>query len=301
MVLLLSIPGAQVFAQVIPAAAAGSQLHSQDSWGLGVVVPQGSALGPGALSWGRAANLTVWTTLPGITNTTATTYAILSLMTSDGTVFQTGAGINPGEREWLDYSMYIDDVSAQPQAYHWALNGSGPASLPGDTVSLSLYLSSSGGWMYKVTNLRSGSVCAGSFGSPDRSPPKAADQEVFALESYSWNTYVFESMGNMTLKGVWIDGTLATGTWYSYGDWDLTHSLAFVVGGSPLPLFVGIALGEGTATWYYSAGPESVTGAVGKGAILMAAAIVIGLSAGAVVAGGAAGLRRGRGGRNEIE
>ncbi len=228
--------------------------YSGTSWGLGVVVPDGAGLsGGGALSWGSTRNVTALVQIPSLDNVTRTTYAIVSLMTQDGFVLQAAAGVYPGNATWLAYSMFIADVGAYPQTYHWVLNSSTPRMFPGDRVVISIFLSQTEGWSFMVRDLASGSLVERSFDAGADQAARSGDQEVFALESYARDASTFEKMGNLTLVAIILDGRNISSGWYSYADWDVRHNPLFVVGGATPPPFIALDKGVGVlAVWSYA-------------------------------------------------
>jgi hypothetical protein len=229
-----------------------SQNYSQPSWGLGVVLPQGAKLaGGGDLSWEAVRNLTVSVTLPMIEDPSQSVFAVMSIMTVDGTVLQVASGIYPGNSTWLVYSMYIADVTRVPQHYTWVVNSSAPRAAPGDSEVISIYLSQSEGWAFRVADPRENSSVQLSFGLSSNQPAKAGDQEFFALESYSWDSATFEQMGSMTLGPIFVDGQRVNNGLYTFAGWDIVHSPLFSVGGATPPQFVSLGLNGSTATWSY--------------------------------------------------
>ena len=226
--------------------------YTRPSWALGVVLPEGAKLeGGGGLSWENVRNVTVLVTLPTIDLPSDAVYAVLSLMISDGVVLQVASGIYPSNSTWLVYSMYIADVLQVPQHYTWVLNSSAPQAQPGDSEVISIFLSQVGGWSFRVADPERDSSIQLPFGLPSDQPPKAGDQEFFALESYSWNSSTFEAMGSMTLESTFLDGRTVSSGMYLYSNWDMIHSPLFVVGGSTPPGFVSVGLNGSTAMWSY--------------------------------------------------
>jgi hypothetical protein len=240
--------------QIAFSTAATSAAFQQPSWGSGVVLPEGSKLeGGGALSWANARNITVVVQLPEIEFPSQTVYAIESVMTEDGTVLQVAAGIYPGNSGWLVYSMYIADVSQEPQRYIWVVNSSLPRAAPGDIESISVYRSQNEGWSFRVADMRTSSEVQHSFDLSSNQPIKPGDQELFALESYSWDYSTFEQMGSMALESIFVDGQRVSGGLYSYSGWDLVHSPLFIVGGAAPPQFISLGLnGSSEASWSYA-------------------------------------------------
>ena len=231
-----------------------------------MVVPQGSGLlGGGVVNWGSVDNITAVLSLPNISRPNGTVYAILSLMTTDGTVMQTALGIYPGGQEWKGYSLYVDSISTVPQAYHWIANSSLPQSLPNQTVSLSLSRDQASGWFYRISNLATQASVNGGFGRGVGGASLGEDQEVFALESYTSEPRTFSEMGNMTLQGIFLNGERAVGPLYTYGSWDPSHTLPFVVGGLNPPSFIGVAIStEGMVSWTFIGTPGQYMGYDGR-------------------------------------
>jgi hypothetical protein len=228
-------------------------------------------------------NVTALFQIPNISNPGGTTYAILSLMTSKGSVLQSAVGVLPGEHRWLVDTMFVGRIMEVPQVYHWILNSSAPASSPGQTITISIYRGST--WITAVRNLETGSSVEVSYAVEANQTLALEDQEVFALESYAIDSGTFVNMGLMTLESIYVDGTRALGSWYIYGDWDPAHSLTFVVGGAPPPAFMGIRIsGQGTAQWYFAGlmGGEPLGGA--KGPVTLVTALVVGASLALVLA-----------------
>ena len=261
--------------------------YSRPSWALGVVLPEGAKLeGGGDLSWGSVRNITVLVALPLIENPSDSVYATLNVMTANGVVLQVASGIYPGNSTWLVYSMYIADVTQVPQQYTWVLNSSAPRAVPGDSEVISIFLSQLGVWTFRVADARENASVQSSFGLSSNKPAMAGDQEVFALESYSWDNTTFDTMGSMTLSSIFVNGQRVEGGLYPFADWDMIHSPLFIVGGAAPPQFVSLDVNESTAIWSYSGqwqgniqgGPDLFTAA---GFILPLAAsiavVVIGL------------------------
>jgi len=233
--------------------ASSGQAYSRPSWALGVVLPEGAKLeGGGDLSWEGVRNITALVALPFVENPSDAVYATLNLMTADGVVLQVASGIYPGNSTWLVYATYIADVTQVPQQYTWVLNSSAPRAVPGDSEVISIFLSQDGGWAFRVADGRENSSVQSSYGLSSNRPPRAGDQEVFALESYAWDTATFDAMGSMTLSSIFVNGQRVDGGIYPYADWDMVHSPLFVVGGATPPQFVSLEVNGSTATWSYS-------------------------------------------------
>jgi hypothetical protein len=246
-------------ATVVQALSFGAQVapqqgYAQVSWGLGVVVPDGSALsGGGSVNWAVVTNVTAVVQIPEITNTSATIYAVVSLMTQDGVVLQTAFGVYPGNGSWLVYSMFIEDINQIPQHYTWAINSSEPTAEPGDVVTISIYQSPARVWSFRACNLNTSLSVDRAFGTNTTELPRRGDQEVFALESYASDSYTFRNMRNMTLSSLLVDGKRVASGWYLFADWDMVHNPLFVVGGGAPPSFIDVSiLNDGRVVWYYS-------------------------------------------------
>ena len=222
------------------------------SWGLGVVVPEASGfVGGGRLSWVNATIVSLTITLPNMSFTDYPILAVESVMAADGSVMQIAAGLYPTHTDWLAYAWYIGNVQASPQSYDWVLNGSQPMMAAGSRVSLSIYLSQ-GMWHYRIQDLATNDEAEGeyAYGVPPRL--RAADQEVFALESYSTSNFVFAHMGNLTLDTLTVNGRQVATGWYAYGAWDTHHNPPFVVGGLGPPPFISLQeAGDATLVWSY--------------------------------------------------
>jgi hypothetical protein len=222
------------------------------SWGLGIVVPEGSQLeGGGRVSWRNASEITAIIQLPNITRTDFAILSVLSIMVDDGSVLQVAAGLYPNMSNWLAYGWFIQSPEADPQDYAWVLNSSRPEMAAGAWVSLSVYTSSSG-WGYSVEDISTHEAVKGKF-MFDVSPfAKIGDQEVFGFESYSYSNLVFEHMGSLVLSSLLINGRRVTKGWYYFADWDTSHNPLFVVGGlNPPPFIFTNELANGTVVWMY--------------------------------------------------
>jgi hypothetical protein len=235
---------------VVGAADAGGGSYPSGSWGLGVVVPDGSQYENGSrLSWSQAKQIQALVRLPLINYTDNTIYVIMSAMLQDDSVVQVAAGINPNMTSWFAYAFHAQDV--QSQNYTLVLNSSKPEMSSGDMISLSIYQSAEK-WEYEVDDLRTNESVQGYFMIDPVPPFKSGDQEVFALESYTRSNIVFEHMTSLVLSSLLINGSKVSRGWYSYGDWDSTHNPLFVVGGLSPPAFISTRdLDNGTIEWNY--------------------------------------------------
>jgi hypothetical protein len=257
------------------------QAYPTSSWAIGVVVPQGAGLqGGGKVAWDGVSNVTALVTLPNITLPDGIVYAVVSLMTSGGSVVQAAAGIWPNESTWAAFSWLITGVGSPLLNYDWILNASRPVMTVGSDVTISIYLAS-GSWNLKITDLSTGAGVAKAFPGVLGDSLMVGDQEAFALESYTRSSATFHDMGNLTLGGLFLNGDKVTGGVYTYSVWDPDHDPLFAVGssGTSPPSFASIGRAEdGSFVWGYdtmwNSGGDSlaaawVTGAVVAGAILI--------------------------------
>jgi len=276
--MLFSVGAIEADPRSLGAQSPLQQGYVQNSWGLGVVVPEGSSLsGGGTLNWATVTNVTAVVQIPEITNVSGTIYAAVSLMTQDGVVLQTAFGIYPGNGSWLVYSMFIGSITQIPQHYTWVINSSGPAAEPGDVVTVSIYQSPGRIWSFKASNLNTSLSIQRPFGTTSTGQPRSGDQEVFALESYASDTSTFRKMGNMTLLSLLLDGERVASGWYLFAQWDMLHNPLFVVGGASPPGFVDVSFnGGGRAVWYYSESWNGSVQALQAGPILVAMVILLG-------------------------
>lgn len=255
--LLLCLSGLQVGAAV---GASTSQTPSgggypSTSWALGVVLPEGSGLqGGGSVRWEDSTNVTVVLRLPNISDPDRIVYAVMSVMAQDGSVMQAATGVYPNSSVWLAYSWFIPNVQAVPLEYVWLLNSSEPQMAPGARVAISIFRSSST-WELGVLDEGTGSSVYRAFPASVAPSLKPGDQEVFALESYSRAPGTFQSMGNLTMASLLVDGRRVTGGFYTYADWDPNHEPVFGVGsaGTSPPSFVSLQReGNGSFEWSYA-------------------------------------------------
>ena len=124
---------------------------------------------------------------------------------------------------------------------------------------MSLFLSSNN-WNLKLADLNSSKSVSAAIGSADilSTSLKIGDQFVFALESYTSNSTIFENMGNLTLESLLVDGARVTSGPYGYFGWDNVHYPLFSVGGASLPSFVALRVfSNASAVWSYSPGWSS--------------------------------------------
>ncbi len=228
--------------------------YGSTSWALGVVVPEGSKLQTGGgVRWEDASNVTAALTLPDSTRPDGAVYAVLSVMTEDRSVLQGAVGLAANRTEWFAYSWYIPDVRATPLRYVWILNSSGLGIAPGSEVSISVFRADAS-WSLRI-GLAGAEGVEATFPEGASTPLRVGDQEVFALESYSSTTSVFQDMGNLTLNGVYVDRQRVVTGFYPYADWEPAHNPLFVVGsaGTSPPSFISLLrLANGTSVWSYS-------------------------------------------------
>jgi len=248
---LLLMPSASLSRPASGAIA--SQYSSSGSWALGLVVPQGAPLSGGSkVSWGSVSNVTVGLQLPEIQHTDATIYAILSVMTSDGSILQLASGLEPNATSWRTYGMWIRNPTEYPQEYRTVLDNSSPALAPGAWISLSMYVEN-GFWNYRARGSGPSDSIHSVLNESLSPTPMSGDQEVFALESYTSTGSVFAGMRNLTVSSVLIDGDEVQGGTYFYGGgWNPSHTPLFIVGGEPPPIFVTAQSCTGNyACWSY--------------------------------------------------
>jgi hypothetical protein len=230
--------------------------YANSSWAIGIVVPEGAGvLGGGGVRWGSVTNVTTLLSLPDIESPDRTVYAVMSVMTSDGSVLQAAAGALPNGTGWLTFAWLAQGAASLTPTYLWVLNATEPAMSPRANVSISIFLAS-GGWSLSVTDSNSGSTVTRQFPQGLASTLKAGDQEVFALESYSKTPGTFSGMGNLTLSAILLDGEVVVSGCYLYSDWDMVHNPLFVVGssGSSPPSFIYAREGNlpGSYVWSYA-------------------------------------------------
>lgn len=225
------------------------------SWAVGLVVPEGASLqGGGKVRWEAVNNLTAALTLPNVTLPDEMVYAVLSVMTSNGSVLQAAAGVSPNDSSWSSYAWLIPSAVSVPPSYKWILNASGPTMAPGANVSISIY-QALGGWSLRIFDDETGAAVTQQFPSGVGPSVRVGDQEVFAFESYSRSRSTFQNMGNLTLTGMFLDGSKVTGGVYAYSNWDPARNPLFVVGsaGASPPSFVSFGQArDGSFVWGYA-------------------------------------------------
>jgi len=261
--------------------------YPNTSWALGVVVPEGSGLQDGGkVQWGSVTNVTAEVVLPNITSPDRNIYAVISVMTEDGSVLQAAAGALPNRSVWLSFAWFIPDVNSAQLNYDWILNASGPQIAPRSNIVVSIF-HASGSWNLRVADLDSGQAVVQRFPEGISPALRSGDQEVFALESYSKAGSTFQDMGNLTLSALLLDGTRVVSGFYSYSQWDPNHSPLFAVGssGATLPSFIYLGEGpEGSFFWDYA----SVWPTTGGTAAGLFQILAVGLSTAAIALVGAA-------------
>jgi hypothetical protein len=242
--------------------ASPDQAYPNTSWAIGVVVPEGAGLqGGGSVKWESITNVTAQVTLPNITLPDGVIYAVLSVMTDDGVVLQAAAGISPNSSSWLAYSWSVANSNSGEFTYNWVLNGSEPTMPPDGNVSMSIFQAARI-WEFRVSDSDTNSSVVERFPSGISPSLKVGDQEVFALESYSRAGTTFQSMGNLTLHSLLLNGQKVVSRVYTYSQWDPDHNPVFVVGSSgtspPSFMYIGQTAG-GSFFWDY-VGIWKVTG-----------------------------------------
>ena len=211
-------------------------------------------LGGGGVRWESIKNVTASLTLPDIESPDGIVYAVLSVMTSDGSVLQAAVGALPNRNGWLVFAWSVQASSPRPTSYQWVLNASEPEMSPLANISISIFFTS-GLWSLRVADVSSGSSVEKSFPPGPTSTLRAGDQEVFALESYTRTLATFLGMGSLRLNSILLDGEQVVGGCYLYSDWDMVHNPLFVVGssGSSPPSFINAGEGSaGSFFWNYT-------------------------------------------------
>ena len=229
--------------------------YPNSSWAIGVVVPEGArTLDGGNVLWGNIANVTATIALPNISSPDQIVYAILSVMTNDGSVLQAAAGALPNRTGWLVSAWLIQGIGSGTLSYQWVLNGSTPQMSPLANISISIFRVS-GLWSLRVFDMDSGSSVEKQFPSGPAPSLRVGDQEVFALESYSRTLATFLGMGSLRLYSILLDGKKVTSGSYLYYGWDMIHNPLFVVGssGTSPPSFINAEEGSaGSFYWNYT-------------------------------------------------
>ena len=225
--------------------------YPNSSWAIGVVVPEAAQIvGGGGVRWESIKNVTASLTLPDIESPDGIVYAVLSVMTSDGSVLQAAAGALPNRTGWLVFAWSVQAASSRPTSYQWVLNASEPEMSPLANISISIFFTS-GLWSLRVADMSSGSSVEKSFPPGPAPTLRAGDQEVFALESYTRTLATFLDMGSLRLNSILLDGEKVISGCYLYSDWDMIHNPLFVVGssGSGPPSFINA--GESSAGSFF--------------------------------------------------
>ena len=232
-----------------PTIAFGS---SGSSWAIGVVVPEGSTLSNETkVNWNEIRNVTAIFNIPDISSTDGTIYAIMSLMTENGSIIQVAAGLYPNSSCWLPYATYISNPNSYPQSYCQIQIPNQRKMFPGDLISISIYLLNAQ-WWFRINDITRNYSMISYFNYNISDTLKNGGQYVFALESYTSNSSVFESMSNMTLEGLFLNGAKVTGGWYLYTTWNNENFPLFIVGGATPPQFIEASFtGNGSIAWSY--------------------------------------------------
>jgi len=256
---LLLVPVGTVRASNLGSSTAiHDAIYPSTSWAIGVVVPEGAQLeGGGTLKWEDVGNLTSLVSLPYFDRPSGIVYAVMSVMTRDGSVIQVAAGVYPNSSSWLVYSWAVGAVQTSKPTYDWVLNSSAPTMSSGDVVSLSIFRNQTG-WNLKIVDQSTRTSVERPFPAGIALSLEAGDQETFALESYSRVAVDFQRMGNLTLSALLVDGRRVVGGFYAYSGWDPIKNPVFAVGssGTSAPIFISLQeVGDGFVWSYMSAWP----------------------------------------------
>lgn len=242
-------------------------------------MPEGAQLAEGGnVQWEAVTNVTASLVLPNIESPDGIVYVVLSVMTSDGSVLQAAEGALPNRSGWFAFAWSIQGADSRTLSYQWVLNASTPEMSPRSNISISIFRTSEV-WELKVTNFGARSSVEKSFPTGPAAALKTGDQEVFALESYSRTVTTFQSMGNLTLNSILLNGKKVTNGCYLYGGWDMVHNPLFVVGssGSSPPSFIQAGEGSpGSFFWDYVRVWEAQESTLGGLVEVLAAASVAG-------------------------
>jgi len=286
--LLAPIGSIRVVGEVVSPAARDT-IYPATSWAIGVVVPEGAQLeGGGTLRWEDVGNLTSLVNLPDLSSPSGIVYAVMSVMTADGSVLQVAAGVYPNSSSWRAYSWAVEGVQASRPTYDWILNSSAPAMSSGDNISLSIFRNQTG-WNLKIADQNTGAYAERPFPAGVSTSLQSGDQETFALESYSRTAADFQHMGNLTLNAILLDGQRVSGGVYAYSGWEPGRNPVFAVGssGTDAPLFVSLEPGQGGGfVWsYVSAWPGLAPSFAGALSIVVAVSLAGAIAAicGAIV------------------
>ncbi len=224
---------------------------AQQSWAIGVVVPQGAELKNGArLVWSEVRNITAVLTLPNISSTDGVIYVVLSAMTGNGDIMQVAAGLYPNSTYWSVYPM----VAGSSGRVYMPVSGySNQIISPCDTLSMSI-AAVNGTWWFTVIDLNTSSSSSCSFGVPSGYTLVNGSQYVLALESYTSNSSVFSGMGIMRMSAIFLNGVPLVGGEYIYSTWNGVEYPLFIVGGASPPQFIYCYTSGGSAYWEYVKG-----------------------------------------------
>ena len=296
LLVLLFVPvgGAQASSPV-GSSAIRDVIYPSTSWAVGVVVPEGAQLEGGVnLRWEDAGNLTSVVTLPYISSPSGIVYAVMSVMTQDGSVIQVAAGVYPNSSSWQAYSWAVEGIQSSTPTYDWILNSSAPTMSSGDVVSLSIFRNQTR-WGLEVVDESTGASIERSFPAGIALSFDAGDQEAFALESYSRTAADFQHMGNLTLDALVVDGRKVIGGFYAYSGWDPNKNPVFAVGssGTSAPVFISLQEeADDVIAWSYtSTWPEGTISETAALQVLVVASLVG--AAAAAVCGALIVTRRG--------
>lgn len=226
--------------------------EGSSSWAMGVAVPEGSALnGSGEVVWSLVSNLSALFDVPPLNSTDGTIFLVLSAAVGNA-VIQVAAGLSPAAPAWKTYAQFIPNTGSIPLSYVWLLNGSGPTMYPGDTVRLS-FLKGADNWEGYISDLTTGRSAPVGFPEASDIPLATGDQEVFALESYTSNSTVFEKMGEVVVHSITVNEVPVTGGFYFLNGWDTVRNPLFVVGTAIAPDFIATrSLSNGTISIGFS-------------------------------------------------
>lgn len=253
---------------------------AQQSWAVGVVVPQGAELENGArLVWSEVRNVTAIVTLPNISSTTGVIYVVLSAMAGNGEIMQVAAGLYPGSSSWYVYPMV---ASASGTIYTQISGYSNQSIWPCNTLSMSI-AAVNGSWWFSVVDLNTSKASSCSFGVPSSDALANGSQYVLALESYTSNSLSFSNMGVMVMDSLLINGVPLAGGEYVYSTWNGAGYPLFIVGGASPPQFIYCYASGGKAYWEYvqewgqtpgQASPEIIYDVLIAAAVLNASALL---------------------------
>ncbi|MCX8193632.1 MAG: hypothetical protein N3G77_07485 [Nitrososphaeria archaeon] len=228
-------------------------------WGLGLTIPNGSPLeGGDTVKWSKHRNITAIFSLPNINYTDNTIYLIVSIMTKSGTIIQAAAGLYQNSTYWSSYIMYVTEISYKGKTYVPVRLNSTPYFFPNDKVAISIYYRNcedcpEGCWASSIVNLSTSEKIDVKIVVDNSSTFMDGEQEVIALESYTYNEEVFKNMGEVILYSILVDGKKVLGGWYVDDGQVFNRRPLFEVGGGQVPPFISIILKENnTIAWTYS-------------------------------------------------